>query len=130
MDSVALLAYLADKLPRNSVAIFEQAEDGEIHLLLPTIALGEVLYTILKGKLVFGTEISFHKIDLLYEVLFGSETIKLAYLNHGGWRYFLESDVPELHDRMIVATHLQHRSCAIITNDPEIAALDSVKTIW
>ncbi|MFQ6056540.1 MAG: hypothetical protein ACE5KT_03205 [Methanosarcinales archaeon] len=34
-----------------------------------------------------------------------------------GWKKILEINIPELHDQMIVVTHLTTYSKAIITND-------------
>jgi predicted nucleic acid-binding protein len=42
----------------------------------------------------------------------------------------MESKIPELHDRIIVATCLQESVEALITNDPEIIKSNEIKTIW
>jgi len=38
--------------------------------------------------------------------------------------------LPELHDRMIVATHRQLGSKGIVTDDQEISDLKGIETIW
>jgi len=69
VDAVAFLAYLVDKLPQTSDNIFKKAEENKIKLILPSIALGETLYTIYKGKEIFGKNIPIEKIELIFEIL-------------------------------------------------------------
>jgi hypothetical protein len=40
------------------------------------------------------------------------------------------TDLPELHDRMIVATYHRSNSKAMLTDDEEIASLPDVAVIW
>jgi hypothetical protein len=47
-----------------------------------------------------------------------------------GWRDVVSISLPELHDRMIVATHRQAGSKGIITDDQEISDLQGIETIW
>jgi hypothetical protein len=54
----------------------------------------------------------------------------LADFDVRGWKLVMKTDLPELHDRMIVATHLRSNSKAILTDDEEIASLPDVKVIW
>lgn len=127
-DAMAVLAYLADKLPENAERIFRMAEDDEAKIQVPSIAVGEVLYTISKGKDVFGVEVPIEKISLILDVLEYSKNMFIADLSPSGWRKALELKLPELHDRMIVATHLTTDSEALITDDDEIQKV--TKTIW
>jgi len=39
-------------------------------------------------------------------------------------------DLPDLHDRMIVATHLTTDSQALLTDDGKIRELKEVEVIW
>jgi len=128
IDAVAFLAYLADNLPENANNIFKKAENKEIKLLLPNIALGETLYTIYKGKEIFGKSIALEKIDLIFEILQNKDVIELVSLNLDAWRIFHGLTLPELHDRMIVATYHHLKAKGIITNDPEISQY--VPSIW
>ncbi|MBY9005635.1 MAG: PIN domain-containing protein [Candidatus Lokiarchaeota archaeon] len=128
IDTVAFLAYLIDQLPENADVIFKKAEKKSIKLLLPSIALGETLYTIYKGKEIFGKEISLEKIDLIFEILQFKESIELVDLNLDAWKIFNEIDIPELHDRMIVALYHYYKSIAVITTDKEI--ISSVPSVW
>ncbi len=128
VDAVAFLAYLADKLPKKADDIFRKAEKKEIKLLLPSIALGETLYTIYKGKQIFGEEIPLEKIDLIFQVLKNGEIFELVDLNLDAWFIFHGLNIPELHDRMIAATFYYYKASGLITNDPEIS--ESLPMIW
>ena len=128
IDSVAFLAFITDTLPVKANDIFEKAENDEIVMLLPSIFLGEIIYTMLKKKAIFGKIIPLEKISLIFEVIRDSEAIFLKEMNLECWKNLLGIPIPELHDRMIVATHLTYQSKAIITNDPEIASITD--TIW
>ena len=128
VDAVAFLAYLVDKVPPKSDKIFKEAEENKIKLLLPSIALGETLYTIYKGKEIFGKNIPIEKIELIFEILQKEEYFELIGMNIDIWRIFHKLTLPEMHDRMIVATFKYCEASAIITNDAEIS--NEFNTIW
>ena len=128
IDAVAFLAYLVDKLPPMSDKIFKKAEENQIKLILPSIALGETLYTIYKGKEIFVKNIPIEKIELIFEILEKEQFIELIGMNIEIWRIFHKLTLSEMHDRMIVATFEYHEASAIITNDPEIN--NEFNTIW
>ena len=128
VDAVAFLAYLVDKLPQTSDNIFKKAEENKIKLILPSIALGETLYTIYKGKEIFGKNIPIEKIELIFEILQKEEYIELIGMNIDIWRIFHKLILSEMHDRMIVATFEYCEASAIITNDPEIS--NEFNTVW
>lgn len=128
IDAVAFLAYLANNLPLEADKIFKKAENKEIILYLPSIALGETLFTIYKGKEIFGKNIPAEKIDLIFQILQNRETIRLVGLELEAWKIFHELKIPEMHDRMIVAVFHYYEALAIITNDPEIEK--QVPIVW
>ena len=128
IDTVAFLAYLIDVLPPKSNAIFQKAENEEIILILPSIVIGETIYTILKQKEVFGKLIPVEKISEIFEIIQGSESILLVDMNIESWKMLLTINISELHDRMIIATHLVYNSKAIITDDHQIVSITN--TIW
>ncbi len=128
IDTVAFLAYLADKLPGEADKLFKKAEKKQIKLLLPSIALGESLYTIYKGRDIFGKSISLEKVDLIFQILKNKDVIELVNLGLEGWQIFHGLKLPELHDRMIVAMFHLYKAKAIVTNDPEISEITS--SIW
>ena len=55
--------------------------------------------------------------------------IELSHLGPLGWDVFLDLDVPELHDRMIVADAMSRR-VPLITNDIEIRGTVGLETVW
>jgi len=128
IDAVAFLAFLADQLPKKADDIFKRAEKKQAKLLLPSIALGEVLYTIYKGKEIFGKNIPLEKIELIFLILEEGDIIELIDLDVRAWRTFNGLIIPELHDRIIVALYHHHKATAILTSDIEIAKAAPV--IW
>ncbi len=130
IDSVAILGYLADKLPSRPDRIFRMAEDEKALLVVPSITLGESIFTLIRGKEVFGIRVPLEKIVLFLEILSTSRSIQLYDLSVDGWKDIISINLPELHDRMIVAAHKESGSKAILTNDEEISKLDGIKAIW
>jgi len=128
VDAVAFLAFLADQLPTKANDIFKKAEEKQAKLLLPSIALGEMLYTIYKGKDIFGKNVPLDKIDFLFLILEEGDILELVDLDVRAWRIFNGLTIPELHDRMIVTSFIYHKATAILTNDAEIA--EAVPIIW
>ena len=66
---------------------------------------------------------------MLLDVLEASKNMFIVNLSINGWRKVIEIDLPDLHDRMIVATHLTTDSQALLTDD-EIGELKGVEVIW
>ena len=130
VDTIALLCYLADKLPHKADEIFKQAEDEEATLVVPSITLGEAIFTLLKGREVFGVKIPLEKLMTFLDVLETSRTVRLVDLDVRGWRLITTINLAELHDRIVVSTYLASRSRAILTDDEEIRSLAKVKTVW
>jgi len=52
-DTIALLAYTTNTLPTKADNIFKKAEQNKALLIVPSICIGEFIYTILKQKPVF-----------------------------------------------------------------------------
>lgn len=129
-DTIAMLGYLADRLPRPVDEIFGRVESGEARLWIPSIVLGETLFTLIRGKQTFGRSIAPEKFLLLLDILGRSVNSRIHELNLAGWRRVREIDLPELHDRMIVASYYLTQSQALLTDDHEISNLPGVKTIW
>ena len=129
-DTMALLCYLADRLPRRADEIFKKAEDEEAILVVPSIVLGEAIFTLLKGREIFGVKVPLEKLTTFLDILETSMTVRLVDLTVGGWRLITTINLPELHDRIVVSTHLTSGSRAILTDDEEIHRLHGIKTIW
>ncbi len=128
IDAVAFLAFLADQLPDKADDVFKRAEKKQVKLMIPSIALGETLYTIYKGKEIFGKNVPLEKIELIFLILEEGDIIELIDLDVKAWRIFNGLTIPELHDRMIVTSFHHHKATAILTNDSEIA--EAVPVVW
>jgi len=126
LDTVALVRYFEDDLPISADRIFRLAEEGKAELLIPSIVVGEFIYSVMKGRLKVG-DIHSTIIELL-------QTIQISeYLHHvdmtlSEWQEFLNLKIPELHDRMICAVAVAHNA-NVITNDHDIRA-EGIHTIW
>ena len=127
-DTVALLAYVVDKLPKGANTVFKEVEANEALLIIPDICIGEFIYTILKQRDVFSIAPPIESIDLLLDVIEQSENVKHSSLTIKSWRTMTTIGIPELHDRIVVATYLQEKAEAIITDDEEIKKV--ARTIW
>jgi len=124
-DTHALLWYLTDdgRLSKDANLIFEETERGEHLIIVPTIVLPESLDVIEKKRVAYDFDLVLQSIqdnenyiiwDLDLEVV--SQVVKIR-------------NVPELHDRIIVAIA---RLCdaGLITKDGEITESKEVKTEW
>ena len=130
LDSVALLSYFANTLGRQGDDLFTKAESNEIKLIVPSIVIGESIYTILKKRNIFGTGIPQEKINYILELLYQSPIFIITDLTRDGWIYFIKSKIKGFHDRMIVATCLQAEVQWLITKDPEIIESNEINTVW
>ncbi len=125
VDTVALARYFEDDLPRSADKIFRLAEEGRAELLIPSIVVGEFIYSVLKGRLKVA-DINSTIIELLQTIQM-SEYIHQVDMTFAEWQEFLNIKIPELHDRMICAVAVA-RNATVITNDLEIR--ESIHTIW
>lgn len=131
-DAVALARYFEDTLPTKADLAFKEAEEGKAEIFVPEIVVGEFIYIALKGRLR-KERVSDARavIRELLDEMESSSYIKPIEMTPRSWDCFLESNVPELHDRMIhsIAMSLDSdQSLAIITNDPNLQS--TFRTIW
>jgi predicted nucleic acid-binding protein len=126
-DTVALARYLEDNLPKRANEVFEKAESGLATILVPDICIAEFIYVGLRGRLKVSDPKAI--IRELLDDLQSSQFLRPVGISSEGWEIFVDSTVPELHDRMICSTAESNGVDAIITNDPEIAA-SKFPTIW
>ena len=126
-DTVALARYLEDNLPKRADEVFEKAETGTATILVPDIVIAEFIYIGLKGRL----KVSDPKATIaeLLSDLQSSQFLRPVGVLSAAWETFINSRVPELHDRLIYSTAVTNEANAIITNDPEIIA-SAYPTIW
>ena len=126
-DTVALVRYLEESLPPKADEAFERAETGRATMLVPDIAVAELIYVALKGRLKVSDPRA--AIRELLDDIRSSPYLRQAGLSPEAWDFFLDSTVSELHDRMIYATASFHKANGIVTNDRELAG-SGFHTIW
>ncbi|MEX2270167.1 MAG: type II toxin-antitoxin system VapC family toxin [Vicinamibacterales bacterium] len=127
-DAHALIWYAvgpARKLGRRAQTMFADADKGRASIYVPTIALLEISESARRGRVAlaggFGrwaerlfTNRQFMTIDLTLSIVLAAESL---------------SGIPERADRLIAATAL-HLDCPLITQDPDIARVAAIRTIW
>lgn len=126
-DTVALVNYFFETLPKKAGAVFEKAEKGEAVIFVPAIALGELAYLAAKGKVTLPDPIGNIREAIRY--VCSAEHLRVVDFPTDAWDAFFELQIPELHDRMISAVALS-KKVPVITNDQEIAKSRQVETIW
>ena len=129
-DTNALLSYLADTLPPDTDTAFRQAERGTATIAAPDVMFGEVLYRLSGGTVVNDIAVELQP-QRAWRALAVDGPVSVASLDRAGVRE-LSTLVGEfnLHDAMLVASHIADSTDAIITRDPDIADVRSVSTIW
>jgi predicted nucleic acid-binding protein len=126
-DTMALARYLEDNLPKKANEVFEKAETGTATILVPDIVIAEFTYIGLKGRLKVSDPRA--TVAELLSELQSSQFLRPVGISSEAWEVFIDSRVPELHDRLIYSTAVSNEADAIITNDPEIIA-SAYPTIW
>lgn len=125
IDTVSFIYYLAEILPEKAEKIFRSAEKGDVKLILPSISIGEAIYVFKKHKKSrAGGEIS-KMLDNLGKCAY----IEVKDLELQDWKNIAESNIPELHDRMVVAIARKY-GLVLITNDREIIKSGEISTVW
>lgn len=126
-DAVALARYLTDTLPPRADKVFADAEAGEALIMVPEVAIGEFVYISLKGRLNVRDPKSEAR-ELVREIN-SSAYFRPAAMGPAAWECFMESNISELHDRMIHSIAAANSADAIITSDPELKK-SVMATIW
>ena len=127
MDTVGLVHYLEDDLPRSAATAVEKTELGGGTILLPQIALGEFIYIALKGRLQLSNSIS--AVEQVVDQIKTSQYISISSMPVLAWNFFVHLAVPELHDRLIAAESLA-RDLPLFSNDPSFRNIEGLRLIW
>lgn len=104
-------------------AIFNEVDHGAARLLIPAIAVAEVLFTIERRQLPLDLDRLIHqwRANSAIEIVpLIEETILLMRTT---------TTVPQMHDRLIVCEAML-RKATVITRDQEIMASGLVATVW
>jgi PIN domain nuclease of toxin-antitoxin system len=124
-DTHALLWYLTDdrRLSRAGNVVFEETEAGNHLTIIPTIVLVECLDIIEKKRVVYD-------FDLVLEAIENNENYLIWDLDLEVVNQMIKiKNVPELHDRIIVAI-AKLCDAGLITKDGQITDAKEVKTKW
>ena len=127
IDTVALVRYLEDRLPRAAQAAFRAAEAGRSRLYLPQIALGEFVYIALRGKV--NDALSNATIQETVQQVLGSSFISVGGFPESAWEILMSLQIPELHDRMLAAESLS-RGLALVSNDSAFDDVAGLTVVW
>ncbi len=128
LDTHTLIWYLEGN-PRLGSAALAAMDDPSSEMVLPLIALAEAVDLVHKGRSKIPT-VS----DLLSDVS-GEPRIEIYPLTYDVLQHSLAATaVPEMHDRLIVATalHLQTHGhqVELLTKDSDIVTAALVLTVW
>jgi PIN domain nuclease of toxin-antitoxin system len=111
------------KLGDNARRAFEEIANGESSLLIPVIVLAELIFTI-ENKPVQGD---------LDDILIGvqnSPNVEFIDFDYESTMRLRDLEtIPEMHDRMIVATAVEY-GATVITADESITTSGVVEVIW
>ena len=123
-DTHSLIWHLAEspQLGKKAAQAFEAADSGKETIIIPTIVLAEALSICEKKR----SAITF---DVFLQALRNSRNYVAYNLDMPVVSRLADVHIPELHDRVIVATAMITRS-AVITRDKRIAASKDVQTVW
>jgi predicted nucleic acid-binding protein len=127
IDTVAFVRYLQDKLPAKADLAFRAAESGRSHLWLPQIALAEFVYLALRGR-IRGPKPDIQVRDVFHN-LTASSAFTVSSMPPDAWEVFLQTTIPEMHNRLIAAEAVS-RKLSIISNDPAFDNVRGTSRIW
>ena len=124
-DTVAIVRHLRQHpaLGRQAASILQEADQGLHRIYLSAITLMEVLYLSEAGRIDLPLDelVATVSRSRNYEVVPVDADVTLAAVGI--------DDVPELHDRIIVAT-ARYLGVPILTGDRVIAASRHAQTLW
>jgi len=122
-DAHVLGAYLLDSLPDESDRIFTEAEHERAIVVIPSIAVAELIYVYEKAELA-------PKIWEMFEMFDSYPCFAIQPLDEPILKIVPEIELKELHDRIIVATCRHIGAKALLTKDQEIRNSKLVETIY
>jgi PIN domain nuclease of toxin-antitoxin system len=127
-DSHALIWYAmgpSRRLGRRARALFARAESGRATIYVPTLVLVEIAEAARRGIITCEGGFSRWAERLLSSGHFPGVELTTAVVLEAEALYA----IPERGDRLIAAT-AAHLDAPLITSDPAIARVASVRTIW
>ena len=124
-DSHSLIWYLLDspKLSLNANEVFKTVEQGKANLLIPAIVTAEIIFIVQSGEVEAD-------LDSLLLKIQESDNFQISPLGLDELNCLKEqTDIPEMHDRLIVCEALLHKA-KIITKDKEIKDSGIAGVVW
>ena len=94
---------------------------------MPQIALGEFVYTALRGKV--DDALSNATVQETVQQLLGSSFILVERFPESGWEILMSLKIPELHERMLAAESLA-RGLPIVSNDTAFDDVSGLSVVW
>lgn len=128
-DTHALIWHLqaSRKLSRKARALFQQADAGQVTIIIPSVVLVELVYLAEKGR------IAPKLVDQVFTLLTPSTqnyvAAPLDAQTAQTLRSIARSQVPEMPDLIIAATAKQ-LGLALITRDAAIQAASGLTAVW
>lgn len=125
IDAHALIWHFTNdpKLGSNARQVLNEIDAGKERGLIPTIVLAEILYASERGR------VSITLRDVLAELKRRKNYRTVPFTRKILLRVEKIRRVPELHDRLIVATAIEHKAI-VVTRDRDIVNSGKVETIW
>ena len=124
-DTVAIVRHLGQrrKLGKTADQILTEADNGLHHIYISTITLMEVLYLAEANRIAISLSqlVSHISSSNNYSIVPVDEAVVLTAV--------AINDVPELHDRIIVAT-AKYLNAPLLTGDGVISKSTHVQTVW
>lgn len=124
-DTHSLLWHLYDipRLGPEATAAFEAISRGDAVLLIPAIVLAEMVYVVERRR---------HDIDVneVLDQIAEADNLQVLPFDLAGARALIPlTEIPEMHDRMIVATAHVYNA-PLITRDEAIRQASVVECVW
>lgn len=124
-DTHALFWYLLNSplLGANASAAFDEADNGEAVIYIPSIVFAELYYLNVKQKFIIDFDAAFQKIKR------SAQFIIIPFEAEEVLDFDKNSAVAEMHDRIIVGA--AHRlNASLLTKDQNITTSNLVEVIW
>ena len=124
-DTHALIWWFTSspRLGNKAYQIFENCENGEGIIFIPSIVLAETLSIFDKKRVSF----DFKK---LFKKIYESENFVVIPFDIPILQKIISlKDIPELHDKIIVGT-AKYLNLPLITKDEFLRSLPALKTVW
>ncbi len=125
LDTHALVWYVTadNRLGKDAYAALQSIDGGTSTGVVSVLVLSEIMYLEQKGRISV-------KLDELIEKLKTSENYRIVPMTLDTLNRAKQlTDIPELFDRMIAATALEHEGI-LLTRDSVFTSLPTIKTAW